>query len=84
MRFFTVSLLKFKSTAAHTQLPGINNLWQGTFKASHVYDVSWSNAQTLLYRFKVFRYSLSESIPMFFNILKSDFVLVPSQKTSHQ
>ena len=34
--------------------------------------------------FKVFRYSFSETRPMFFNRLKSDFVLVLSLQTFHQ
>ena len=33
---------------------------------------------------KVFRYSFSETIPMFFNRLKSDFVLVRSLQTFRQ
>ena len=35
-------------------------------------------------QFKVFRYSFSETLPMFFNRLKSDFVLVRSLQTFHQ
>ena len=33
---------------------------------------------------KVFRYSFSQTIPMFFNRLKSDFILVRSLQTFHQ
>ena len=33
---------------------------------------------------KVFRYSFSETSPMFFNRLKSDFILVRSPQNFHQ
>ena len=33
---------------------------------------------------KIFRYSLSETSPMFFNRLKSDFILVRSPQNFHQ
>ena len=34
--------------------------------------------------FEVFRYSFSETMPMFFNLLKSDFILVRSLQNFHR
>ena len=49
-----------------------------------IFDTFYFKAKiSFIHPFKVFRYSFSETIPMFFNRLKSDFILVRPPQHIH-
>ena len=45
---------------------------------------NWKKISKMMHCFEVFWYSFSETTPMFFNLLKSDFILVRSLQNFHQ